>query len=159
MAAATLTTSTLTVGSHVISAEYGGDTDFTISTPAVLVMEVEKALTITNLTVSQTAATTALTASVSSSGTNIPLGSVQFFNGATLLGTAGLSYSAGAASATLSVGAQAGTVTAAYTGSGNFQSSTSQAVNLTLTPKATTKPGPESQSRPPRSWDNRSLAP
>ena len=136
--AAILTTSSLPVGSHVISAEYGGDTDFTISASAVLVMEVEKALTITNLTVSQTAATTALTASVSSSGTNIPVGSVQFFNGTTMLGTAGLSYAAGAASASLSVAAQAGTVTAVYTGSGNFQPSTSQPVNLTLTPKAAT---------------------
>jgi uncharacterized protein (TIGR03437 family) len=135
---ATLTNSTMAVGSHVISAEYGGDTDFTASTTAVLVMEVDKAPTITNLTVSQTAATTALTASVSSSGTNIPVGSVQFFNGTSLLGTAALSYSAGVASATLSVGAQAGTVTAAYTGSGNFQSSTSQPVSLTLVPKVAT---------------------
>jgi uncharacterized protein (TIGR03437 family) len=135
---ATLTTSTLAVGSHVISAEYGGDTDFTTSAAAVLVMEVEKAPTMTNLTVSQTAATTALTASVSSSGTNIPVGSVQFFNGAALLGTAGLSYAGGAASATLSVGTRAGTVTATYTGSANFQPSTSQAVILTLAPKVAT---------------------
>ena len=74
----TLTTSTLAVGSHVISAESGGDTDFTTSLSAVLVMEVEKALTFTNLAVSQTAATTALTASVTSSGNEYPggLGSV-----------------------------------------------------------------------------------
>jgi uncharacterized protein (TIGR03437 family) len=135
---ASLTTSTLAAGSHSISAVYGGGVDFAGSTSAPLALVEEKAPTNTILTVSQSAATTVLTALVTGSGTSIPGGSVQFSSGANLLGTAGLFTSGPWASATLSLGAMAGTVTAAYSGSGNFYASTSQAVNILSIPKVVT---------------------
>ena len=92
----------------------------------------------TILSVSQSAATTVLTASVSGSGTSIPGGTVEFSSGANLLGTVGLSNSGAWSRATLSLGAVAGTITAAYSGNGNFQMSTSQAVDITPVPKVVT---------------------
>ena len=105
---AILTTSTLAVGSHVISAEYGGDTDFTISASAVLVMEVEKALT-SRISLSRRPPPPPRLPPRSAAREPISLlGSVQFFNGADLLGNRWTLVLGGAASATLSVGAQAG---------------------------------------------------
>lgn len=135
---ASLTTSTLAASSHAISADYGGDADFAGSTSSPLALVEDKAPTITILTVSQTAASTVLTARVSGSGTSIPGGSVQFSIGANLLGTVGLLNSGAWASATLSLGALTGTITAAYSGSGNFHASTSQAVYITPVPKVVT---------------------
>ena len=134
---ASLVTSNVAAGNHTISATYGGAADFAASTPSALPFVEDKASTLTALTVSQTPVSTVLKASVGSSGPFLPGGSVQFFNGGAPLGTAALA-GAGLATATLSMGAFSGTITAAYPGDANFQASTSAAVNISVIPQVAT---------------------
>ena len=136
---ASLTTANLTVGSHSITATYSGDPNFSGSTSSVLTQTVNKASTTTALTSSLNASTygdqVTFTATVSpSSG---PTGSVQFFDGATSLGT--MTLSGGTASlttATLTGGTHS--ITATYGGNTSFASSTSSAVSQTVNQASTT---------------------
>jgi hypothetical protein len=135
---ASLTTATLTVGPHSITASYGGNTNFTGSTSSTLTQTVSQATTTTALTSSLNPSTfgqpVTFTATVSSSSG--PTGTVQFFDGATSLGTAPLS--GGVASLTTSA-LTAGThsITATYGGNTNFAGSTSSAVTQTVNPAST----------------------
>ena len=137
-AVATLTTSTLAVGSRSITAVYGGDASFTGSTAPVHSQIVTQAATTTTATATPSPSSfgqaVTITATVASSVT--PTGTVAFFDGATLLGTGTLS--GGAASFTTSaliVGSHS--ITAVYSGAASFNGSTSpvlpQTVNSTTT--------------------------
>ncbi|WP_344181717.1 Ig-like domain-containing protein, partial [Streptantibioticus ferralitis] len=139
----TITTSTLAVGTHAMTAGYGGDTNFAPSTSAVDNQTVNKADTTTGLTSTPDPSvfgeSKTLTATVTATlpGDGTPTGTVSFFDGLTLLGTAPLS--GGVATFTISslaVGAHA--LTATYNGDGDFNSSTSPVDNQTVNKADTT---------------------
>jgi hypothetical protein len=121
---AALVTSSLTAGSHSISASYGGDSNYTGSTSSTLTQTVNKTNTTTTLTgspnPSNNGQTVTFTATVSPAGT----GTVHFFNGGTPIGT--VNVSSGKATlqiSTLPVGTDS--IKATYSGDTNYNSSTS----------------------------------
>jgi len=136
---ATFATSTLAVGSHSITASYGGDTNFTGSTSAVLTQTVNKASTTTTVASSanpsvfgQSVTFTATVAPVAP-GAGSPSGTVTFLDGTTTLGTGTLS--AGTATfttSTLAVGSHP--ITASYGGDANFSGSSSAVLTQTVNP-------------------------
>jgi YVTN family beta-propeller protein len=128
--AATLTTSTLAVGSHSITAIYGGDSNFTSSTSAALTQIVNKVSATTTLGSSVNPSSfgqaVTFTAIVNATG-GAPSGLVTFSDGSTVLGTTALTN--GQATLTIS-GLAAGqhSITAVYNGDTSFSTSTSAAV-------------------------------
>jgi hypothetical protein len=123
-------TSALSGGSHSITAAYGGAGNFAGSTSKVLTETVNKSNTATSLTSSLNPSnhgqSVTFSASVTSGG-GTPSGTVTFKNGTATLGTATLSSGkAKFATSGLSVGSHS--ITAAYGGNTNFNSSTSPVV-------------------------------
>lgn len=124
---ASLTTSSLTLGNHSVTAVFSGSTSYTGSASAAITQTVAPALTTTVVTTapnpSTFGATVTLTATVTSvAGT--PTGSITFTDGATPLAT--VTLTAGQATATVgawTVGAHP--LTATYSGAASFQPSTS----------------------------------
>ena len=138
---ASFSISTLSAGTHYISAQYSGDTYSAASSSAQ-----------TLVTVSPPPATTVLTSSVNPSSYNqavtltatlqltssgIPTGTVTFYDGSTSIGTSAVANSA--AQLTIS-GFQLGThsLTATYSGDSNFSGSTSTAVSQAVNAAPTT---------------------
>jgi sugar lactone lactonase YvrE len=123
--AAALSTSGLTVGSHSITTIYGGDTNDTSSTSGAVAVTVNKVVSSTVVSSSLNPAvagqSVALTATVTPSTAT---GSVQFRDGATVLGTATLS-SGSAVFATSILAAGSHSITAVYSGDANTAASTS----------------------------------
>ena len=124
---ATFKTSALAVGSHSITAVYGGSVDFNGSTSSILTQKVNKASSSTTVVSSLNPSTfgtaVTFTATVSSTG-GTPTGSVTFKDGSSTLGTGALS----GGKATFKTSALAkGThsITAVYGGSVDFNGSTS----------------------------------
>ena len=140
---AVLNTSALPVGARSLTAVYSGNASFNGSTSAVQAHTVNPAATTTAVAsspnpsvVGQSVAITA-TVTVTAPGAGSPGGTVQFFDGATSLGTAPVS--AGSAvlnTSALAVGAHS--LTAVYSGSASFNGSTSAAQAHTVNPAATT---------------------
>jgi hypothetical protein len=133
---ATFTTSSLTTGSHSITANYAGDTNFVTSTSSILSLAVKLATTtalITSPNPSNTGQSVLLTATVTFSGssTNTPSGTITFLDGTTTLGTGTLS-SGTATFSTSSLTAGAHNLTASYGSDTNFASSTSITVTQTV---------------------------
>ena len=134
-AQATLSTSTLIVGTHSITAKYLGNSNYNESTSSALSQQVQKADTTTSVTSSANpskfgqSVTFTATVSVVAPGTGTPAGSVEFFDGATSLGTSTLNGSGQAsfAASTLTVGTHS--ITAKYLGNSNYNESTSSALN------------------------------
>ena len=134
-----LSTSSLSVGNHIITAVYSGDARYsaaTVETPVSV--EVVAAVTSTTLTASTTAQGTTLIANVvvTSPGNPPVVGSVSFYDGSTLLGTEPVSNGV----ATLSVGALAPgshSFSAVFSGSGTVSASTSSLVVSTDGPLVT----------------------
>src|SRR6267154_949120 len=133
---ATFTTSVLGAGAHSITAIYGGDASFTISTSPVLMQTINSTASTSSVVASSnnpsiigTAVT--LTASVISPVTGTLTGTVTFQDGASMLGTGTLS--GGTATFTTS-GLTAGThsIAAIYGGNANFAGSTSPALMQTV---------------------------
>ena len=127
---ATLTLSTLAAGGHSISAVYDGDSTFSGSTSSAVTQTVNKDNTTTSVTSNLNPSTygqsVQLTATVSpvAPATTTPTGTVTFFDGATSLGSAGLSGgTASISTAGLSAGSH--TITASYGGDTNYNTSTS----------------------------------
>ena len=141
-ATASCTTAALAVGSHSVTATYGGDPNFTGSrTGSALSQTVGKAGTVTlaaspgPVMVGQALVLTA-TARALAPGAGTPTGTVTFYDGGRSLGTAPLgSGEASLATSSLAVGPHS--VTASYAGDGDFNGSTSatftQYVNSDLT--------------------------
>jgi hypothetical protein len=135
---AAFTTSVLALGSHAITAVYGGDASFQSSTSASLIQVVQAAATITAVSSSSNPSlvnqpvTFTATVSVVLPGSGTPTGTVTFKDGANALGTGTLA--AGQATFTTSSLAAGGhSITAAYGGVVNFQPSASVALNQTIT--------------------------
>jgi sugar lactone lactonase YvrE len=126
--AASLQTAALAVGSHSISVSYSGDTNYSV-TSAALVQTVQSATTQITLTASANPAIYAtpltLTATVTGNGGVVGTGSVTFTDGGTSIGSALLNAN-GVASLTLSTlapGTQ--TIVANYAGDSNISASSS----------------------------------
>jgi len=123
---ATFSTSSLSVGSHSITAQYNGDSNYSGSTsPPFTQMVTGKINTITTLTSSPNPSnngqTVTFTATVSPSAAS---GTVQFFDGATSLGTSNLvSGAATLQTSNLSPGKHS--ITAQYGGDSTNNGSTS----------------------------------
>jgi len=144
-ATASITTTALPVGTDTITATYSGDGSFTTSN-GMVAQTVTKALTTTSTsampvtsTFGQSVTLTA-TVSVTAPGAGTPSGSVAFTLGSTALGSGTVNGMgiATASTTALPVGANQ-TVTATYSGDGNFSTSsgttsvTVNAVTITLT--------------------------
>jgi hypothetical protein len=136
---ATLSTSSLGVGSHSVTAVYSGDTNFSASTSSaasVTVSALAKVGTSTSLSASATQVTSGqnitFTARVApQSGSGAPTGTVAFLDGSSQIGVGTLSAgSAAFSSVSLSVGNH--TITAAYSGDSNYAASNSAALSVTV---------------------------
>ena len=127
-------TVTLTgVGTVVLQATQAGNADYSAAT-ATQSFQVTGAATTTTLTAPASAAVGAsvtLTATVASTA-GVPAGSVTFFSGTTSLGVGTLNGSGVATLATTALPAGTDTATATYTAAGNFATSTSSPVTLTI---------------------------
>ena len=142
---ATFSTSTLAVGAHSITAVYGGDANNASSTSAVLTQTITAVTTTTTLTSSLNPAhagvAVTFTATVATTGSHAPTGTVTFNDGTTVLGTGTLSTVGGFqvatfSTSTLAVGAHS--ITAVYGGDANNSSSTSAVLTQTITTATTT---------------------
>ena len=143
---ATFSTAGLAVGSHTITAQYGGDTITQGSTSATTTVAVTTFATTTTLgalatpaSVGQSVTLTATVTPASATGT------VTFLNGTTALGTGSLSTGTATLTTTmLPVGVDS--ITAEYGGDTNDAKSTSDAQSLTVNalPTTTALSGPSS---------------
>jgi hypothetical protein len=137
-------TSSLSQGTHTITATYSGNSSYAGSTSPNLSQQINaggKASTSTavksSLNPSTVGASVTLTANVSSSTSGTITGTVTFFDGGTALGSA-VALASGAATYTTTALTQGPhTITAAYSGDSNYTTSTSPA--LTQTVNAATK--------------------
>ena len=129
---ATFTTSTLAAGTHSITAFYSGDSNFNASTSSTLSQKVTAIGTTTSLSIPQNAVTpgqtVTLTAVVASSGTGVPSGTVNFYDGSTVIGSGSLTTVNGQQQATFSTSSLAvgnRYLSAQYSGNSTFSGSTS----------------------------------
>lgn len=143
---ASLTTSTLSAGTHSITATYQGDADYDVSTSAALTQTVRKVATSSIVTSSANPAKAGSTISFAATVTaanntspNVPItGLVRLMDGSTQLGSATLSAAgSGPATATatgtvstLSTGPH--TITVVYDGDDNYLGDTSSAIQQSV---------------------------
>lgn len=139
---ATFSTSSLAIGSHNITAVYGGDSSFNGSTSPIVIQVVNKGSTTTTVISSfnpsfqgQGVTFTATINGVSPS-TGTPSGTVTFKDDASTLGTGTVSGNTASFSTTgLAIGSH--TISASYGGDGNFNSSTSSNLNQVVNDPST----------------------
>jgi hypothetical protein len=130
-------TSSLSAGTHLITAAYAGNGNFLASTSATLSQTVNKAGTTTTVTdnvhssvLGQAVTFTAVVAP-GVSGAGSPTGTVTFLDGGSSIGSGTLSGGT-ATFTTTSLGTGAHTITASYGGDSNFTASTSAAITHTV---------------------------
>ncbi len=139
---ASFTTSSLPAGSLSLTAVYSGNYANAGSTsPAQNVTINSPTATATALQAAPNPSTAGelvtLTATVAPAPTGTPAGTVSFFSGSTLLGTANLN-SSGVATFTLSnLPSGVATITAVYSGNAAFATSTSSGLSVTVTSAST----------------------
>ncbi len=140
---ATYTSSAFTVATHAITAVYSGDSNYAGSTSAAFSQVVNQAATTTSLaspvnpsTFGQSVTLTATVAAVAP-GTGTPAGSVQFYDGTTLLGSHGLTGGV-ATLVTTKLATGTNTIIAVYVASADYLTSTSSALSQVVD-KANTK--------------------
>ncbi len=140
-ASAVLNTASLAAGAHSITATYGGDTNDLGSTSLALAQTVKIATTTTALRASANPSIAGnrltLTSSVTTNG-GAASGSVNFYNGTILLGTATLNSSGVAVFSTSMLAVGSYSLTAAYQGNSDNSSSSSPAVAVSIV-QATTR--------------------
>jgi hypothetical protein len=145
---AILNTSSLVVGSHPITAAYGGDSNFEPSTSVALTQVVSQAGTATTLSASPSPAilgqSVMLTANVGAvaPGAGTRTGTVTFLDGPTILGTGAVNSAGSATFSTSSLSSGSHSLTASYGGDTNFNASTSTSVTLTVQSSAPPPTGP-----------------
>ena len=135
---ASVNTTFKTVGSHSLTAVYGGDANYNSSTSPAAVLTVNKVATTTILSLSATSVAVgqSVTLTVTVAGSS-PSGTVTFKDGSTTIGTG--TVSSGKASLNTSfntTGSHSLTVT--YGGDANYNSSASAAIALLVNKTATT---------------------
>jgi hypothetical protein len=133
---ATFSTSTLKISTGAsITAVYSGDSAFAGSTSPAVVQVVNQAGTATAIVSSLNPSTfgtkVTFTATVKSSTTGTPAGSVSFYDGTTKLGTASLS-SGTAAYSTTALSVATHSITAVYAGNSDYGTSTSPVLKQTV---------------------------
>jgi hypothetical protein len=140
---AALSTSSLGNGGHSITAVYGGDSNFSASTSAVMTQTVSGAASTTTVASSPNpstfgqSVTFSATVSATAPATGTPTGSVTFKDGSTVLGTGTLNVGTVTFStSTLAVGSHS--ITAVYGGDTNFSGSASAALTQTVTTASST---------------------
>ena len=135
---ATFTTSTLTIGTHPVTAAFDGDTNFSAGTSAVLnqvISKVPSAVAVTQSSPIQLLnSLVTFTANVTTPNPT-PTGTVTFYDGAAAIGTAPLSTNGtavvsfsnngDAAYSTTTLAAGSHVITASYSGDSSFMASTS----------------------------------
>jgi hypothetical protein len=136
---ATLSIQTLSVGSHSITAVYGGNSDFNGSTSSPLVQRVNKAATTTSLTSSLNPShhgqSVTFTATVTGAFGGSPRGSVSFKDGTVVIGTGTINTTTHKATfTTSSLATGTHSITAVYAGNGNFVGSTSPVLHQVVNP-------------------------
>ena len=135
----------LAVGAHNFQAVYAGDASYNASTSVNVPFTITQAPTFSTITTSPTSVaantnfTLAATVSTQSFG-NAPTGTVSFFAGTTLLGSApvvgvpaGNFATVGVATLTTAKISATASITAQYVGDTNYTTSTSPAVTITTT--------------------------
>jgi hypothetical protein len=145
--AASCSTSTLTVGTHTITADYSGSSKF-YGSSGTLSQVVDDYSTTSTLTCSPNpanyGATVTCTDTVTAS-TGTPSGTVTFDDGSTELGTGTLSSGvASYSTSTLSLGSHS--ITAVYTASGAYETSTSNTVTEIIAPTFSVTVTPSSRT-------------
>ncbi|MGD0629623.1 MAG: Ig-like domain-containing protein [Terracidiphilus sp.] len=133
---ATLGLSTLAAGSYSVVASYSGDSNYPAGSSSAVSLDVQSATT-TSLIATPNPVTAGqaltLTATVTGNGNAAPGGTVDFMNGAALLGTGALNASGVATLSTAALAAGNYNMTAQYVGDASFLTSTSPAVSVTVT--------------------------
>jgi len=140
----TLTTSSLLVGTHPITAQYAGDATYAPSTSSIVSQVVNKADTTTTVIssvnpsiVGQSVTFTATVTAVAP-GSGTPTGNVTFFDGATMLGTGALNPSAQATFTTTTLTQGTHPITAVYAGDPDFNGSSSSILSQVVNPSGGT---------------------
>ena len=144
---ATFTTTALLAGTSSITATYGGDTNYAASTSPSVTVNITQATTTAALSffpaspvLGQDVTLTA-TITPATTGPVSPTGTVEFFDGSTLLGDGTVSNGAATLTTTaLSLGANS--ITATYEGDSNYVGSTSPAITVTVVQSATPPSAP-----------------
>jgi hypothetical protein len=143
---ATFTTSALPVGTSSITATYGGDSHYAASSSAVDTVTTTQSTTATAVSFSPASPVlgqdVTLTAAIApaSTGPASPTGTVEFFDGSTLVGDGTVSNDSATLTTTaLSLGKNS--ITATYVGDSNYDASTSPAVTVTVVQSATLPSG------------------
>jgi hypothetical protein len=138
---AVLATSTLTVGSHAITASYGGGAGYLASTSSTLTQTVNSApvqgatstTVSSNLNPSVSGQLVTFTAVVKSlGGSGVPGGSVTFKDGSKVMGSALLDATGAATFAINTLTIASHSITAVYSGDATFTASTSAALSQTV---------------------------
>lgn len=130
---ATLTTSTLSVGTHSLSAEYSGDSINNVATSSVATVTITQVTPALVLSTSATAVTYGggVTLSATVTGGASASGTVDFLDGSSSLGT--VSVSGGSAALTISTLATGThTISARYSGDTYNAAATSSALTITV---------------------------
>jgi hypothetical protein len=137
---AALSVTSLSAGSHTITARYSGDANYATDTSTAVAVTVSQATSAAAVTSSANPSfagqSVTLTASVASAGPT-PTGNMIFTSGSTTLGTVALSGGSAAYTTTSLTAAGTQTITATYSGDGNTQASSgtiNQVVNAAFTP-------------------------
>ncbi len=145
--AATFTTTALPVGTSTITATYSGDSNYAASTSAADAVTIARATTITAVSFSPASpvldqdVTLTATITPATTGPAAPSGTVEFFEGSTLLGSGTVSNDV-ATLVTTALPLGTSSVTAEYIGDGNYTGSTSPAVSVTVVSAATPPSAP-----------------
>jgi hypothetical protein len=140
---ATLATSSLSVATHAITAQYAGDGSFATSTSSAVSQIVNQGATstalisATNPSVFGQSVTFTATVSATAPATGTPAGSVDFLDGATSIGTGTLDGAGVATLSTSSLGVATHSITAQYVGNASYAASTSGAVSQVVNQGAT----------------------
>jgi hypothetical protein len=145
---ASLTLSSLSPGTHSLTAAYSGEADYAASTSPAVAEAVGLIPTTTAVTSSPTPSSlgqpVTLTATVApvAPGTGTPTGTVSFYNGSTLLGTGTLAAGAGGDQASLVVSSLpvgSNAISATYAGDTSYATSgTAHSATQVVGPAATT---------------------
>lgn len=131
-----ITTSSLSLGTHILTAVYAGSLGYYGSTSAAVTQVVGLSVSATTLTASpnpagigQTVTLTATSVVTGNGSSTPPSGTITFFDGTTRLGQATLNSSGQATFSTSTLAAGTHTLTAVYPGIAGYAASTSNAVS------------------------------